>query len=132
MSLYLFYTTVQKSQKWPKTQIKGGGGSCLKKAFFVIAVRPEARVYLRVVWPNQDGELVTWRLKRVPFGINCSPFLLNATICHHLQLEKQNKASDEVRKIVELIQDSFYVDDCLSVYQSDSRSASFTWPNRVR
>ena len=27
MPLYLFYTIVQKSQKWPKTQIKGG--SCL-------------------------------------------------------------------------------------------------------
>ena len=26
MPLYLFYTMVQKSQKWPKTQIKGGGG----------------------------------------------------------------------------------------------------------
>ena len=24
MSLNLFYTMVQKSQKWPKTQIKGG------------------------------------------------------------------------------------------------------------
>ena len=29
MRLYFFYTMVQKSQKWPKTQIKGGG-SCLK------------------------------------------------------------------------------------------------------
>ena len=28
MPLDLFYTMVQKSQKWPKTQIKGG--SCLK------------------------------------------------------------------------------------------------------
>ena len=28
MRLYLFYTMMQKSQKWPKTQIKGGG-SCL-------------------------------------------------------------------------------------------------------
>ena len=28
MPLYLVYTMVQKSQKWPKTQIKGG--SCLK------------------------------------------------------------------------------------------------------
>ena len=27
----LFYTMVQKSQKWPKTQIKGGGGVLLKK-----------------------------------------------------------------------------------------------------
>ena len=24
MPLYLFYAMVQKSQKWPKTQIKGG------------------------------------------------------------------------------------------------------------
>ena len=29
MPLNFFYTMVQKSQKWPKTQIKGGG-SCLK------------------------------------------------------------------------------------------------------
>ena len=29
MTLYVFYTMVQKSQKWPKTQIKGG--SCLNK-----------------------------------------------------------------------------------------------------
>ena len=28
MPLNVFYTMVQKSQKWPKTQIKGG--SCLK------------------------------------------------------------------------------------------------------
>ena len=28
MPLNFFYTMVQKSQKWPKTQIKGG--SCLK------------------------------------------------------------------------------------------------------
>ena len=31
MPLNLFYTMVQKSQKWPKTQIKGG--SCLKWPF---------------------------------------------------------------------------------------------------
>ena len=31
MPLNLFYTMVQKSQKWPKTQIKGGGGpACYK------------------------------------------------------------------------------------------------------
>ena len=29
MRLYFVYTMVQKSQKWPKTQIKGGE-SCLK------------------------------------------------------------------------------------------------------
>ena len=29
MPLNVFYTMVQKSQKWPKTQIKGGGGPAL-------------------------------------------------------------------------------------------------------
>ena len=29
MPLNLFYTMMQKSQKWPKTQIKGGGGPAL-------------------------------------------------------------------------------------------------------
>ena len=46
MPLYFFYTMVEKSQKWPKTQIKGGGGPalsimyghrllCVKKKFVV-------------------------------------------------------------------------------------------------
>ena len=35
MPLNLFYTMVQKSQKWPKTQIKGG--SCLKSVEKLIA-----------------------------------------------------------------------------------------------
>ena len=34
MPLYLFYTMVQKSQKWPKTQNQGGG-SCLKEATWI-------------------------------------------------------------------------------------------------
>ena len=31
MPLNLFDTMVQKSQKWPKTQIKGGGGPALNQ-----------------------------------------------------------------------------------------------------
>ena len=34
MPLNLFYTIVQKSQKWPKTQIKGG--SCLNVYFVML------------------------------------------------------------------------------------------------
>ena len=37
MPLNLFYTMVQKSQKWPKTQIKGG--SCLKDSQMEKALR---------------------------------------------------------------------------------------------
>ena len=34
MPLNLFYTMVQKSQKWPKTQIKGG--PALRRVLFVL------------------------------------------------------------------------------------------------
>ena len=40
MPLNLFYTMVQKSQKWPKTQIKGG--SCLKQHPVLIEKSPSA------------------------------------------------------------------------------------------
>ena len=41
MPLNLFYTMVQKSQKWPKTQIKGG--SCLK-----LRLRPHVYVFKKI------------------------------------------------------------------------------------
>ena len=46
MPLNLFYTMVQKSQKWPKTQIKGGGGPALTR-------------YLDPVAKLQDSEPLT-------------------------------------------------------------------------
>ena len=36
MPLYVFYTRVQKSQKWPKTQIKGGGGPAYKSRLHLL------------------------------------------------------------------------------------------------
>ena len=39
MPLYFFYTMVQKSQKWPKTQIKGGGGGPRKRLVSLCVVR---------------------------------------------------------------------------------------------
>ena len=45
MPLNLFYTMVQKSQKWPKTQIKGGSCWCVLVSVSV----PRSRIsgYLR-------------------------------------------------------------------------------------
>ena len=39
MPLYFFYTMVQKSQKWPKTQIKGG--PALKRLNFGVPLGTE-------------------------------------------------------------------------------------------
>ena len=50
MTLYLVYTMVQKSQKWPKTQIKGG--SCLKN---LSGVLPSLRSNRKVSFDGGGG-----------------------------------------------------------------------------
>ena len=61
MPLYFFYTMVQKSQKWPKTQIKG---SCLK-AFFLSVLLWVLRTELDHM--SDDQPLFLWDLQ--PLGI---------------------------------------------------------------
>ena len=79
---------------------------------------------MRFIWLDDDGQISVWRLKRVPFGVNWSPFLLNATIQHHLKLEKEISTSDAV-KVITLMQSSFYVDDCLSSLSSERQVCEF-------
>ena len=57
MPLYLFYTMVQKSQKWPKTQIKGGPALILYYGFAKIGTRLPLyhHSYAWWIWPiNRD------------------------------------------------------------------------------
>ena len=43
------------------------------KAFFMVVVNPEDHSYLRFLWPGRSNsdELLTWRLTKLPFGVNC-------------------------------------------------------------
>ena len=60
----------------------------IEKAFLNISVDPRDRDYLRFLWVDDTGSkhpnLQVYRFARVAFGISSSPFLLNATIRHHL------------------------------------------------
>ena len=47
-----------------------------------------------------------YRFCRVVFGVNCSPFLLNATVLYHLE-----KSADEDPVFVKTIKRSIFVDD---------------------
>ena len=97
----------------------------IKKAFFTIAVNEEDRKYLRFVWPNEEGLMTTYRLIRLPFGANCSPFIMTAVLRQHLISAASN--SDEKKKeLIELMRDSFYVDDCISSVESEEEAARFT------
>ena len=52
-------------------------------------------MYLRFLWVadpfDDDVKLVTMRFTRVVFGVYSSPFLLNATIKHHLETYPSSK-----------------------------------------
>ena len=56
-----------------------------------------------------DSKIVVYRFCRVVFGLNASPFLLNATLRHHI-LKYKDVDPDFLRKMI----DSFYVDDLVT------------------
>ena len=61
----------------------------IEKAFLMVSMNVEDRDALRFLWvrdvEEESPELVTYRFTRVAFGVSSSPFLLNATIQHHMK-----------------------------------------------
>ena len=55
------------------------------------------------------SEIEVYRFSRVVFGLNASPFLLNATLRHHAL-----KYQEADPKFVQRLLESFYVDDFVS------------------
>ncbi|KAK3873849.1 hypothetical protein Pcinc_021180 [Petrolisthes cinctipes] len=78
----------------------------ISKAFLQINVREDDRDVHRFLWQCGD-QVRTMRFLRVPFGNKSSPFLLNATIKHHLQFFSHSE-------VVQELKENLYVDDWLS------------------
>ena len=78
----------------------------ITKAFLQIRVRKEDQDVHRFLW-DSEGRIRIMKFLRVPFGNKCSPFLLNATIKHHLSKFPHSRAVEELRE-------NLYVDDWLS------------------
>ena len=102
----------------------------IRKAFFMIEVREEDRKYLRFLWPATKGQMEVYQLKKLPFGTNCSPFILNAVLSHHLQ-EERKSATEDVQMIIDLLQRSFYVDDCLTSLSTHEKLLFFQHVSRA-
>lgn len=85
----------------------------IEKAFLNIDVDKRDRDCLRFLWcedvHNPDSKIVVYRFCRVVFGLNASPFLLNATLRHHVSKYK-DVDPEFVRKMIE----SVYVDDLVT------------------
>ena len=94
----------------------------IEKAFLMVSVSEQDRDVLRFLWvDNVDDHLpniVPMRFTRVVFGVSSSPFLLNATINHHL-LTYQNSHP----ALVDTLSRSIYVDDV--TYGADSDDAAY-------
>ena len=82
----------------------------IRKAFLNIGVAKTNQDALRFLWVDDpfkaDPSIVSYRFTRVMFGLNCSPFLLNGTLRHHLM-----KFSSQHEEMIPLILRSLYVDD---------------------
>ena len=72
----------------------------IEKTFLQILVREEDRNVHMFLWDVQN-QVRTMRFTRVPFGNKCSPFLLNATIKHHLStVPKSNVVTEVTEKFI--------------------------------
>ena len=82
----------------------------VEKAFLMVSVADCDRDVLRFLWisdvKQSIPEMIVLRFTRVVFGVSASPFLLNATIDHHM--EKFRPADSH---FVEKFRRSIYVDD---------------------
>ena len=78
----------------------------IQKAFLQICLQPEDKDVHRFLLFSNGTERIM-RFTRVTFGVNCSPFLLNATIKWHLNQYPETWVTDELKS-------NLYVDDLLS------------------
>ena len=88
----------------------------IKRAFHQIALAPEDRDAHRFLW-RQAERLRVMRFERVTMGVACSPFLMNATIRHHVSQFSDSRVKTE-------LQECLYADDWLSGADSEEEAAS--------
>ena len=88
----------------------------ITKAFLQVGVHVNDRDVHRFLW-NDDGNIRDMRFTRVPFGNKGSPFLLMATIKHHLSTLTPSKAVNELFE-------NLYMDDLVSGCDTEKDAVS--------
>ena len=93
----------------------------IEKAFLMISVAKKDRDVLRFMWYKDvhadQLELMELRFARVVFGVSSSPFLLNATLRHHLEKYEATQP-DLIKKLLR----SMYVDDLASGAEDEEQA----------
>lgn len=98
----------------------------IEKAFLQVVIKEEDRNALRFLWyaspPERDStsaQIEVWRMTRVPFGATSSPFMLAATIKHHL-----TRVSEGLTDTAKVLEECLYVDDLITGADTEERAAS--------
>ncbi|CAB4006506.1 Hypothetical predicted protein, partial [Paramuricea clavata] len=103
----------------------------IEKAFLMIAVSEADRNVLRFLWFDDvwsdQPKIIVLRFTRVVFGVSSSPFLLNATISHHIE---QYRAQDPA--FVEAFMRAVYVDDLNSGGDDDKSAYTLYKKSKLR
>ena len=85
----------------------------IEKAFLNVAISEEHRDFLRFLWLSDpydsNSNIIPLRFTRVVFGVTSSPFILNATLRHHVNKYLVNDPGF----VYEMLR-SLYVDDYAS------------------
>jgi hypothetical protein len=93
----------------------------IEKAFLMLLIQEPDRDVLRFLWvddiKNPNPKITTLRFTRVVFGVSSSPFLLNATVKHHME-QYRNIDPEFVEKFLE----SIYVDDLNAGDENDDEA----------
>ena len=98
--------------------------SDIEKAFLNVSIDPEQRNFLRFLWVDDiespDPQIIVFRYTKAIFGAVCSPYILSATIRHHLSLYEESEP-----EFVENVKSSLYCDDYVSTFDSESEAMSY-------
>ena len=90
----------------------------IEKAFLMVGIRKDHQDFLRFLWfddPSAERpNIIHLKFTRLVFGVRPSPVILDATILHHLELQRKSDP-----QLTELLEKSFYVDDLLTGEDSD-------------
>ncbi len=93
----------------------------IEKALLMIGIKEVDRDALRFLWFDDPNEchpnLTMFRFCRLVFGLRPSPSILGSTIKHHLAKYSQSES-----KLVEVLENSFYVDDLITREESVEES----------
>ena len=93
----------------------------VEKAFLIVGIAEEDRDVLRFLWVDdiekKNPEIIVLRFTRAVFRVCSSPFILNATLKHHIERYK-----NEDPEFVDQFLRSIYVDD-LSSGAADNNTA---------